>query len=233
MDVLLVGPGMDDGTRCVKLAKLLEPEYRAEIVRRRRYQLDLPNCTLADEVADVVEAAKRHESPVILYGHSSGAVVALEALVAAPELFSKAVIYEPPSVIDAPLTGPATDRVQELVAKGRPGKAFQIFLREVVRMPAREAWLVGKIVGLTKGRLVPRQVDDMLAIDELGVRLDAYAQIKVPVVLLGGDRSPKHLTERLDALARVMPAAQRVVLRGRDHGADLAAPNEIVQVIQL
>ncbi len=231
MDVLLVGPGMDDGTRCVKLAEQLK--HRAVIVRRRRYQLDLPNCELADEVADVIEAARGCESPAILYGHSSGAVVALEALVAAPELFSKAVIYEPPSVIDAPHAGPATDRVQELLAKGKPGKALQIFLRDVVWMPAREAWLVGKIVGLTKGRLVPRQVDDILAIDALGVRLDAYAQIKVPVVLLGGDRSPKHLTERLDALARVLPAAQRVVLRGRDHGADLAAPNEVARVIDL
>jgi pimeloyl-ACP methyl ester carboxylesterase len=77
----------------------------------------------------------------------------------------------------------------------------------------------------------PRQIDEVEAIDYLGVRLGAYARIEVPVVLLGGDRSPAHLGERLDALARTLPRAERVVLRGQGHAAHTRAPDEIARVI--
>jgi hypothetical protein len=50
-------------------------------------------------------------------------------------------------------------------------------------------------------------------------------------VLLSGDRSPAHLIERLDAIERVMPNAERVVLHKLDHGADLKAPQEMVRAI--
>jgi pimeloyl-ACP methyl ester carboxylesterase len=81
-------------------------------------------------------------------------------------------------------------------------------------------------------RLVPGQLDSLQAIDELGVRLGTYAQIRVPVVLLGGDRSPAHLGERLDALERVIPNTQRVVMHNRDHGADLKHPEQVASVIE-
>jgi pimeloyl-ACP methyl ester carboxylesterase len=231
--VLLVGPGLDDGTRCKGLAKLLAPRYRTVRLCRRQYRLDLEPCSIADEVDDLVAVSKTLGEPVIIYGHSSGAVVALETLVRAPELFAGAVIFEPPSVIGPPLGGEAADRARAALAAGKPGKAFQIFLRDAVEMPAGQAWFVGKVVGLTPQfrNLVPRQISDMDAIDDLGVRLDAYAQIKVPAVLLSGDRSPAHLIRRLDAIEQVMPNAERLVMHKLDHGADLKAPQEIVRAI--
>ena len=91
--------------------------------------------------------------------------------------------------------------------------------RRVVLMPRYRAF-------------VPRQIDDAAAIDQLGIRLDTYALIEVPTVLLGGDRSPAHLGERLDALARVMLHAERVVMHNRDHGAHLKAPKDVARVIE-
>ncbi|WP_228011352.1 hypothetical protein [Nonomuraea phyllanthi] len=40
------------------------------------------------------------------------------------------------------------------------------------------------------------------------------------------------LAERLDAIQRVMPRAERVVLPGLDHGADLKKPGEVARVIR-
>lgn len=56
----------------------------------------------------------------------------------------------------------------------------------------------------------------------------------MPIVLLGGGsrRNPAHLRERLDAIQRVLPHAQRVVMPKRDHGADLKAPAEVARVIE-
>jgi hypothetical protein len=53
----------------------------------------------------------------------------------------------------------------------------------------------------------------------------------VPIVLLGGDRSPAHLSERLDALERVLPNTERVVLHAQDHAANALAPGSVADVI--
>jgi pimeloyl-ACP methyl ester carboxylesterase len=80
--------------------------------------------------------------------------------------------------------------------------------------------------------LVPAQIDDLEALDQLGNRLDGYAQITVPTLLLSGDRSPAHLTDRVDAIAHVMPHSERVVMHKRDHGADLKAPKHVARIIE-
>jgi pimeloyl-ACP methyl ester carboxylesterase len=74
--------------------------------------------------------------------------------------------------------------------------------------------------------LAPRQISDL---DGVGLRLDAYARTSTPTVLLGGERSPAHLGERLDALAAAIPHASKVILARRDH---LKAPGEVAQVIE-
>jgi alpha-beta hydrolase superfamily lysophospholipase len=53
---------------------------------------------------------------VALAGHSSGAVVALEALAAEPGVFAGAVLYEPPVA-----TGPPGPPAQPLAGRSSPG----------------------------------------------------------------------------------------------------------------
>jgi pimeloyl-ACP methyl ester carboxylesterase len=77
--------------------------------------------------------------------------------------------------------------------------------------------------------LAPRQITDL---EGLGPRLDVYAQIQTPTVLLGGERSPAHLGKSLDALAAVMPGSETVILARRDHSAHLKAPGEVAHVIE-
>ncbi len=111
-----------------------------------------------------------------------------------------------------------------------------IFSRGAVELPRWQAGLAGTAVALTPKyrRLVPCQLDSLDALDQLGVRLDTYAKIEVPTVLLGGGsrRNPAHIRKRLDAVQRVLPHAQRVVMPKRDHGADLKAPKEVARVIE-
>ncbi|PRY46158.1 alpha/beta fold hydrolase [Umezawaea tangerina] len=75
-------------------------------------------------------------------------------------------------------------------------------------------------------------IPSLEALDRLGVRTDVYARIGVRTVLLGGDRSPARLTAWVDAIARVMPNAERVVLPGMDHGADLKHPEAVAGVVE-
>jgi pimeloyl-ACP methyl ester carboxylesterase len=231
--VLVAPPGLDDGRSWAKVAARLATRFRVVRLHRRRYRLDLPTCSMAQEVDDLVALATTFGEPVLLVGHSSGAVVALEALVAAPGPFAGAVLYEPPSLLrPAEWTG-VVERSRAALAAGRPGRAFRLFLRDVVRESAFMSRLAGLLVALHPRyrALVPGQLADAEAINDLGVRLDAYAGIEVPTVLLGGDRSPAHLGERLDALARTLPHAERVTLTGQGHTAHSEAPGEVARVV--
>ncbi|HSI93320.1 MAG TPA: hypothetical protein VK925_07440 [Jiangellaceae bacterium] len=73
---------------------------------------------------------------------------------------------------------------------------------------------------------IPAQLADTEAIDSLGVGVDRYAAVPVPVLLLGGRLlSPNHLRTRLDALADVLPNLDRkVIKRTWGHGAHSARP---------
>ena len=163
-------------------------------------------------------------------------MVALEALAAWPGAFAGAVLYEPPVVIGPPLGADThtVRRAEAAIAAGRPGRAIAIFLRDLAQLPPLVVRLVGMVVANDPRMraLAPRQIDDAAAINHLGVRLDTYARIDVPVVLLGGDRSPAHLAERLDALARTLPHAEPVVLHGQGHNANRSAPDRVARVVE-
>ncbi len=258
--ILVVHPGFDDGKSWRKVAARLSGRFRVVRIVRRQYRLDRPApvpYSIAREAEDVLALAADIGEPMVIVGHSSGGVVALEALAAAPAaVFAGAVLFEPPVAIgpppgaeapggDAPGDqapggktpggktpgGEPLDRARAAVAAGQPGKAMQIFVRDVVGVPAPYAWAIRPLVAVSPRlrALAPRQISDL---DGVGPRLDVYARIETPTVLLGGERSPAHLGERLDALAAVMPHAEKVILARRDHSAHLRAPDEVARVIE-
>ncbi|GAA4893893.1 pimeloyl-ACP methyl ester carboxylesterase [Stackebrandtia albiflava] len=234
--ILFLHGGMDEGASWKKVAARLASRFRVLRLHRRQYRRDLKAreaCTMAEEVAHVRALVESIDEPMLIVGHSSGAVLALEALVALPEAFAGAVLYEPPCVVGPPLGGEALTRAQAAMAAGRPGRALAVFLRDIVRAPAWTAWMTGVCVPVFPqlARLAPHQLDDCEAIDGLGLRLDAYARIGVPVVLLGGERSPAHLGERLDALERAIPETERVRMRRQGHAANSLAPGKVAEIV--
>jgi pimeloyl-ACP methyl ester carboxylesterase len=103
--ILVLHGGMGDLSSWERVTDRLRDRFRVARLHRRQYRLDVPRkVTMADEVSEVLAAAAALDRPVVV-GHSSGAVLALEALVAAPPgLFAGAVLYEPPLMIsDRPL----------------------------------------------------------------------------------------------------------------------------------
>jgi pimeloyl-ACP methyl ester carboxylesterase len=224
---------MGDRTVWHPVTDLLRDRFRTVRLARRRYRLDLPGpITMAQEVEHVAAIAAQLDRPVLV-GHSSGAVLALEALVADPGAYAGAVLYEPPVVIGAPLSADHLAKARAALARDKPGKALSIFLREVVGMAAPLAWLAGFFVGRHPEyrRRVERQLDDNDALDALGVRLPAYARLDLPILLLGGDKSPRHLAERLDALERTLPRTRRLLMHGQGHSAERRAPQRVATAI--
>lgn len=150
---------------------------------------------MTKEVDDALAVASAVREAVLVVGHSSGGVVALEALLASPTSFLGAVLYEPPVTIQGEPWDEPLAQATAAITAGKPGKAMTIFARDIVQTPAWIARVGGALVGMIRKYrdLAPGQIFDTKAIHDLGIRLDAYSTIETPVVLISGERSPKHL----------------------------------------
>ncbi len=236
--ILIVHPGFDDGTAWSKVAKLLSGRFRVLRPVRRQYRENAKGgtpCSIQDEVRDILTVAETVGGPMVIVGHSSGGIVALETLLAGTSpKFAGAVIYEPPLVLGPPLGGAALERARSALASGKPAKAMRLFVRDIGRSGAALAWVTHALVALVPKyrRRVAHQLDDVEAIDALGRRLDAYRQVDVPVVIVQGGRSPAHLIDRAAALSRTVPGARTVVLRKQGHAAHLRDPGQLAAIIE-
>ncbi|WP_305783005.1 alpha/beta fold hydrolase [Symbioplanes lichenis] len=232
--LLVLHGGMGDPSSWHRVTDRLRPRFRTVRLHRRQYRMDLPRpVTMAEEVEHVAEVAGTLGRPPVLIGHSSGAVLALEAMAADPRGYAGAVLYEPPVVVKEPLGGAAQVAARAALDRGSPGRAISIFARDIVGAPAWQAVTLGWIIGHSRYRdRVVRQLDDNDAIDALGVRLPAYAELDLPVLLVGGDKSPAHLSDRLDALERALPRTTRLVMHGQGHNAEMRAPGRVAAAIE-
>ena len=190
--------------------------------------------TMAAEVADVLAVVAAAGERPLLVGHSSGAVVALESALADPSAFRAMVLYEPPVAVDEPLGGDTLRRARAALDAGDPDRAITIHMREIAgagRPMVAALRRLPPVWQVIRGHAAAQITDDE-AIESLGVGLGRYARLDLPVLLLGGGRSPAHMRARLDALAAVLPRLEEVViLEGQGHMANLRAPGEVARVI--
>jgi pimeloyl-ACP methyl ester carboxylesterase len=232
--ILILPPGMDDGAGYRKVAAVLAESHRVIVLHRRQYRLDLPSgCSFADEVADVEAVVGELGEKVLIFGHSSGGSLALECLAATPWAFHAGAVYEPPISLPWLMGGGFLPAAQRAIAAGSPGKAMQIFTRDMVELPAWQAGLIRVFVSLVPKmrKMAARQIADIAAMEATGFRLSSFDRVSVPILLIGGERSPGHLRARLDALENVLRKSERAVLHGQGHSAQMRAPKELAVLI--
>jgi pimeloyl-ACP methyl ester carboxylesterase len=207
--ILLLHPGSANRSSWAGVAAALAVRFRVLRFDRWTYRSGHADTspagadTMTAEVRDVLAVAAAVGGGLLLVGHSSGAVVALQSALAA---------------LDA----------------GDLDRAITIHTREIARsggLVVAAMRLVPPIWQVVRGYARAQIVDDE-ALESLGVGLDRYARLDLPVLLLGGGRSPAHLRERLDALAAVLPRLDSVVVLPEEgHLANLRAPGEVAKVI--
>ncbi len=183
-----------------------------------------------DDVAAVVEALA---APVLLFGHSFGAICALEAAMRTGKL-AGLILYEPP-IFEGGAGRPSPDQIaklEALLAAGDRDGVVSVFMREVVRMPPQAlAALKSSPVWparVTAAHTLPRE---LRAVD--AYRLDAarLAALASPVRLLLGGDSPPFFGEAIARLQQALPNAQTVVLPDQQHIAIDTAPDLLVDAV--
>lgn len=120
--LILVGGTLMTRVRHAPLASLLAGDFSV-INYDRRGRGDSGDSTVYDvqrEVDDLDALIERVGGPVLLFGMSSGAVLALEA-VARGSAVSAVALYEPPFIVDQtrpPLPADYVDHMKAIVARG-------------------------------------------------------------------------------------------------------------------
>src|SRR6266487_2672638 len=99
---------------------------------------DTPPYAVEREVEDIETLITEAGGSAFVFGHSSGAVLALEAASNLPSKVKKLALYEPPFIVDdsrPPLQVDYVARLTELVAAGRRGDAVEFFMTKAVAVP--------------------------------------------------------------------------------------------------
>ncbi len=180
---------------------------------------DTPPWSVAREVEDLAAVVTATGETPFVYGHSSGAALALEAAAAGMPV-RKLAVYEPPYVPGQGTTPETADRLASLCASGQPEEAAMLFLRNT-GMPGEQ------LEGMRTQPFWPRMVGlaTQLAYDvRLGNRgsvpVDRLAEIGCPTLALAGGLSAPWATEGATAIAAAVPDARSEIVDGQHHGVD-------------
>jgi pimeloyl-ACP methyl ester carboxylesterase len=235
--LLVVHPGGSGAESWDDVTRLLAGDFRVVRIRRRIYAPGADHAaphSMAVEAADVQAIAGLLKPPVLLVGHSSGAVAALEAALSAPSSFAGMLLYEPPMPTTSLLAGTAGHRARAALDGGDPAEAMRIHMRDIVRMPAPavDAMFADPDVRAAFAAYASPQIADDEAIDALGIGIDRFRALRIPSTLIEGDLSPAHLRERVTDLALTLPGARIVTLTGQGHIAHLTAPEVLADAIR-
>jgi pimeloyl-ACP methyl ester carboxylesterase len=185
-----------------------------------------PDLEVADLAAVISAAGGPSAGPGVsagafVYGHSSGAALALRAAWSGVPM-AALVAYEAPFIIpgtrDVPTDPSAT--ITSLVEAGRRGDAVRFWMTDVVRLPPQMvAGMEGAPFWAGLEAMTHTLPYDIALTAYRGVPAEELAGIGVPVLVLGGGNSPDWFQQSVQATAAAIPGARLVTLEGQDHGA--------------
>jgi pimeloyl-ACP methyl ester carboxylesterase len=183
------------------------------------------------EDVNAVVAATGAEAVI---GVSSGAILALLAARMLPDV-RRLVAFEPPILPDSQQAQQILFRVEGELAEGRIDAALTTgwlaiqlgpaFLRRLprpvletlVRLGSRAEARRAADPTTTMRALARTLPDDFRVVAAVSGQLSQFANVAVPVLLLGGQRSPAYLAAALDGLHEALPHPQRVTLPDVGH----------------
>jgi len=228
--VLVVGAFCDRHTTN-SLTKLLAPDFTVyEYDRRGRGNSgDSRPYTVGREIEDLGAIVDATCGVPFVFGHSSGAVLALEAA-ARHVPMAKLVAYEPPYIVEGTRDRPGSDladRLATLVAEGNRGDAARLFLTEAVQLPPQVVAMIDKSPDWPAMFALAHTLQyDIEVCDNNEIRPEQLGKITSPTLVLGGENSPDWFHTSVRATADAIPGARHQFLTGQDHGAadDVLAP---------
>ncbi|MFC0507002.1 alpha/beta fold hydrolase [Micromonospora costi] len=235
--VILVGGAFNDRSTVAALGAELSSAYTVVTYDRRgRGASDDrgEGYRVANEVDDLAAVIAHAGGRASLFGHSSGAVLVLEAAMSGLPI-ERAAVYEPSYRADESQPAPPADvyeRLTAAVAAGDRDGAAELFLGEVVGVPA------GAVAGMRAGeawsfladKAPSLPYDVLLSTPWRLMPFERLARIDVPVLAVYGDQTAPGLAAATRAVATTVPGAELSVMAGEDH-AVLQRPAALARIL--
>lgn len=239
--VIIVSPALSPGASGARLAALLAQNFTVFTYDRRGrgQSTDTQPYAVEREVEDIEALIDSAGGSAALFGGSSGAALALEAANRLPDKVRQLAAFEPPFIVDdsrPPVPADFVAKVRELVAGDRRSDAVEYFMVAGVGLPAevaakmKEAPMWGAMEKLAHTLEYDGRV---MGDTQRGKPLptDRWTAVRMPTLVLAGERSDAFLQNSAKALADVLPQAQLKTLAGMDHSAMFMAPGQIATVL--
>jgi pimeloyl-ACP methyl ester carboxylesterase len=182
-----------------------------------------------EDLAALIELAggSPYVAPCVA-GLSSGAALALEAA-AGGLAIKKVAAFEPPFIAAAGDHSQAGHEgaVSKLIAAGKRGDAVKYFMR-MVRVPGFVIFMMQLMPNVwPKLKAAAHTLPyDMAVMGDFTVPAARIASIRVPTLVMDGEKTQPRLQNAVDEIVRALPSAQRRTLKGQTHNvsADVVTP---------
>ena len=181
------------------------------------------------EIEDLEAMIEVAGGSAFVYGHSSGASLALYAA-AHGSAITKLVAYEPPFSWDPDRAREMRNlqaRLEELLADKRRDDMAELFLTRAVGVPKEGIAAIKEGPHWQGMRALAHTLPYDVALgDNQAMPADTFTKIQVPTLLVAGGNSPAWARTAIETLAREIPNSETLILEGQDHGVsdDVIAP---------
>jgi pimeloyl-ACP methyl ester carboxylesterase len=210
---------------------VIVPDRRGRGMSPRAFD---PGYTIQDDVADL-DAVLRATGGRFVFGLSSGGDIVLEAALTLPSI-ERLAVCEPAILLDG-IPAKGIERFDAYVeANDLPGvlvAGMKLSRQGPALMRAMPDWLVKPAIkriikaegetaagdDASMAELAKSLPYDIAIAQSIDGSITKFKDIKQPVLLVGGSKSPQFLKQALDELEQIIPDTTRVEITGVDHAA--------------
>jgi pimeloyl-ACP methyl ester carboxylesterase len=232
--LLLVHGSVLNRARWATIRPRFERHFTVSAMDRRGYgeSGDQPDYAIEREFEDIVAVIDALESPVLLFGHSFGALCALEAATRTERL-AGLVLYEPfIGEGEGFCTPEQLRRLDDLLAGGDRAGVVRAFMAEVMGMaPAQIEALQSSPTWANRvaaAHTIPRE---HRAEERYRLPAERAARLATLTLLLQGGDSLPVFAAVIARLRSILPNAGTTVLQGQQHMAMETAPDLVVSAV--
>ncbi|ELZ23838.1 alpha/beta hydrolase fold protein [Haloterrigena salina JCM 13891] len=194
---------------------------------------DADEYNLEREFEDVAAVVETIDEPVTLLGHSSGALLSLEAALRTDTLH-KLILYEPPIAFDDQdlYSDEVLAEMKRLLDDGENEQVLVLFLREIAQSTPEEIDAQRSAPDwrdlVDAAHVWPRSLS---AVGEYEFDSARFADMTTPTLLLSGSESPQFLKDATAPVNDALPNSRIVTFDGHAHEAMLTGPDRFIEEI--
>ena len=236
--LILVGGAFQDRSGLSAHAALLSAHFAViNYDRRGRGESgDNQPYLVEREIEDIDALIQEAGGSALLFGGSSGAVLALDAAAYGLSI-TKLALYEPPFVVDDTRKSLPEDfltRLKAMIASGRRGDAAEAFMTMGANVPVEVVSAMRNAASWPEVEAVAHTlIYDAMIMDGTMVGkplpVGRWTSVSMPTLVMDGGKSPDWARNAVQALVRVLPNAQRRTLQAQEHGV---TPEALAPVLE-